>query len=263
MKIEEIQAKKSLGQNFLKDENILQKIKDSVKVTDKDLIIEIGLGMGALTKYLVNKGCDYLGYEIDERMRPYLANFASENKRIIFADFLKRDLKADISSIYQHIYVIANIPYYITTPIIEHIINNLDVNEMVLLVQKEVANRFTAVPGSSDYGYFTVLLNHYFVVEKLFDVSPTSFFPSPKVVSSVVKFTKKQSIWEVNIESFQKFVKQIFAQKRKTLKNNLKMYDFSIVLEILQEFHYSSTVRAEELSYEVILKLYQRLVLKH
>ena len=113
-----IPAKKSLGQNFLKDENILRKIADSFDVTEKDLIIEIGPGMGALTKYLIQKSSDLLCYEIDERLKDTLLSFSKENVQIIFDDFLKRNLKEDLQKDYEKIYVIANIPYYITTPII-------------------------------------------------------------------------------------------------------------------------------------------------
>ena len=260
--MKEVNAKKSLGQNFLKDESVLEKIASSVDTTKEDLIIEIGPGMGALTKYLVQKDSSYLGYEIDKRMKPYLDKYQSKNHNIIFDDFLKRDVVKDINADYSRIYVIANIPYYITTPIIEHVLKSLEVSGMVLLVQMEVANRFSASPGSRDYGYFTVLLNHYFKIQRLFDVAPSCFNPSPKVMSSVVKFVRKDTICEVNMDCFQKFVKQIFAQKRKTLKNNLKMYDWDIVLEILTFYGYSINTRAEELSYEVILELYQKLVLK-
>ena len=177
-----IPAKKSLGQNFLKDENILRKIADSFDVTEKDLIIEIGPGMGALTKYLIQKSSDLLCYEIDERLKDTLLSFSKENVQIIFDDFLKRNLKEDLQKDYEKIYVIANIPYYITTPIIEHILaSGLIIHGMTLLVQKEVAMRFSAKPGSKDYGYFTVFLQHYFFVQKLFDVHPHAFSPPPKV----------------------------------------------------------------------------------
>ena len=122
--MEKIIAKKSLGQNFLKDENVLQKIANTFEVSSHDLIVEIGPGKGALTKYLVQKSCDLICYEIDERMKDILDSFQSERVQIIFDDFLKRDLAADIKKNYTHIYVIANIPYYITTPIIEHLLTS-------------------------------------------------------------------------------------------------------------------------------------------
>ena len=147
--MKELQAKKSLGQNFLKDENVLNKIANSID-TDNDLIIEIGPGMGALTKKLKNKNSYLIAYEIDERTKEYLLPLEDEKTKIIYKDFLKTDIKEDIKNLdykYNNIYIIANIPYYITTPIIEHIIDEkIDVKAMSLLVQNEVANRFNLIP---------------------------------------------------------------------------------------------------------------------
>ena len=259
--MDNIVAKKSLGQNFLKDEQVLQKIANSFETQENDLIIEVGPGKGALTKYLVLKEGDYLGYEIDTRMIDFLSKYTSRNKKIIYEDYLKQDL-SNISS-YQHIYVVANIPYYITTPIIEHTLQSLPVDGMTLLVQKEVAQRFSALPGSRDYGYFTVLLNHFFTIEYLFDVAPALFDPPPKVMSAVVKLVRKRDIKEVELNSFQSFLKLILSKKRKTLKNNLKGYDFQVISSILLKYGYSLQARAEELSYNTILELYQKLVLKN
>ena len=259
--MDQVVAKKSLGQNFLKDEFVLQKIASSFETNDGDLIIEVGPGKGALTKYLVEKKGDYLGFEIDSRMVPYLEKYTSSKKRILYSDYLKQDLKEVFS--YRHIYVVANIPYYITTPIIEHTMKSLDVDGMTLLVQKEVAQRFSARPGSRDYGYFTVFLNHFFEIKLLFDVPPTLFDPPPKVMSSVVKMIRKRDIHQVDIDSFQTFLKMMFAQKRKTLKNNLKTYSWEDILSVLLKHGYSIQVRAEELSYECIMELYQKLVLKN
>lgn len=261
MNMDQIVAKKSLGQNFLRDETVLQKIASSFETNEGDLIIEVGPGKGALTKYLVEKEGDYLGFEIDFRMAPYLDKYISSRKRILYSDYLKQDLK-EIPS-YEHVYVVANIPYYITTPIIEHTMKSLDVDGMTLLVQKEVAQRFSARPGSRDYGYFTVLLNHFFEIELLFDVPPTLFDPPPKVMSSVVKMVRKRAIDEVDMDSFQSFLKSVFAQKRKTLKNNLRNYSWEDALTILLKHGYSIQVRAEELSHECIIELYQKLVLKN
>ena len=160
--METVRAKKSLGQNFLKDESVLQTIADSFETNEKDVIIEIGPGMGALTKYLIKKPSKLICYELDERMKAYLSGYENEKCHIIYDDFLKRNIKEDIID-YEHLYVIANIPYYITTPILEHILNSgVVVSGMTILIQKEVALRFTAQPKSKDYGYFTVYLKHFF-----------------------------------------------------------------------------------------------------
>lgn len=256
--MKDLNAKKSLGQNFLKDDNILNRIADSIKTKD-DLIIEIGPGMGALTKKLINKDSYVIAYEIDERTKDYLLPLENEKTKIIYKDFLKTDIKEDIKDIkYNNLYVIANIPYYITTPIIEHIINeNINVKAMTLLVQKEVAERFSAKPKTKEYGAITVYLNYFFEVEKLFNVKNTCFSPVPKVDSTVVKFTKKENIYDVDNEKFFKFVTECFNQKRKTLKNNLKNYDWEKVKDVLDKNNILESCRAEELSLEKFIEIYK------
>ena len=251
-----IVAKKSLGQNFLKDEKVLEKIAHSFPVSERDLIIEIGPGQGALTKYFIQMPSALLCYEIDERMNDILVHFKSERCSIIFDDFLKRDIASDIKNNYEHIYVIANIPYYITTPIIEHLLfSGIPISGMTLLVQKEVAERFLAKPKSKDYGYFTVLLNHFFTMEKVVDVPPEAFRPSPKVYSTVVKFEKKNRMIELDIIKFMDFLKKAFKFKRKTLRNNLGN---SLWLDkFLIDRNYSLSIRAEELSYEDFVDLFR------
>ena len=259
--MQNLKAKKSLGQNFLQDENILSKIADSIE-TNNDLIIEIGPGMGALTKKLINKNSYVIAYEIDERTKPYLLPLENEKTKIIYKDFLETDLKEDLKNLnYQKLYIIANIPYYITTPIIEHIIDSeINIDSMVLLVQKEVAERFSAKPKSKDYGSLTVYLNYYFNIEKLFNVKNTCFNPIPKVDSAVVKFIRKDNISDINNKDFSKFVKECFSMKRKTLRNNLKNYDFNTVKEVLFENGYNESVRAEELDLDTFVKLYNKIV---
>ncbi|MBE6160950.1 MAG: ribosomal RNA small subunit methyltransferase A [Firmicutes bacterium] len=259
--MQDLKAKKSLGQNFLNDDNILNKIANSID-TENDLIIEIGPGMGALTKKLIKKNSYLIAYEIDERTKPFLLHLENEKTRIIYNDFLKTNLKEDIKNItYNRLYIIANIPYYITTPIIEHIIESeIPVESMVLLVQKEVADRFSAKPKSKDYGSLTVYLNTYFKVDKLFDVKNTCFNPVPKVDSAVVKFTKKNNEYNIDSVKFSKFIKECFSMKRKTLKNNLKKYDFTIIKEILLENGYNESARAEELDLDTFIKIYMKIV---
>lgn len=249
-----IPAKKSLGQNFLKDENILQRIANSISVSQNDLILEIGPGKGALTKYLIQKGSNYLAYEIDSRMKPVLASLTD---KILWKDFLKSDLKNDLEQItYDNFYVIANIPYYITTPIIEHVIQSgILVNEMVLLVQKEVADRFCAKPHTKDYGYFTVYLNYYFEVFKEFEVSRKCFDPVPNVDSCVVHFKRKKSV-SLDQKLYFSFLKQCFSNKRKTLHNNLKSYDWNLIQSILKKYDISLSVRAEELPSYILEDLF-------
>lgn len=252
-----IPAKKSLGQNFLQNENILKKIAESCSTNESDIIIEIGPGKGALTKHLIKKNSYLICYEIDERMKPILDKFNNNKTKIIYQDFLKSDLKNDLKNLkYENIYIIANIPYYITTPIIKHVINTPKLKTMTLLVQKEVAKRLSAKPGSKDYGSLTVFLNYYFNISYLFDVKNTCFIPIPKVDSAVIQFTtKKIKPCLKNEEFFFQLVEDAFKMKRKTLKNNLKSYDWAKIEEVLINHKLSTLIRAEQIPLELYIEI--------
>lgn len=250
--------KKSLGQNFLKDKGILSKIKNSVDVNSDDLIIEIGPGQGALTKYLKEFGTQILCFEIDERVKPYLDQIEDDLTKVIYGDFLRVNIKEMLKEYkYNNIYVIANLPYYITTPIITSIIDSgVDVKEMVFMVQDEVANRFTSNPGVKDYGSITVYFNYYFDIEKLFIVNRKCFDPVPGVDSAVIKFKEKLSpIKSNNEELFFKLVKNSFMHKRKNIRNNLYMYDLEKINEVLMRHGFDLTCRAEQLSLEIFVDI--------
>lgn len=250
--------KKKFGQNFLKDKNIITKLANVVETNKKDLIIEIGPGAGALTEELVKKS-QLLAYEIDKDLEETLINkFKDNNFNIIFDDFLKRNLKEDLSQIkYDKLYVIANLPYYITTPIINKIINEkINVQEMVLMVQKEVGERFSAKLGTKDYSSITIFLNYYFDIKKEFIVSRNSFYPAPNVDSIIISLRKKEKKYNVkNEEIFFKLIRDSFVQKRKTLKNNLKEYNFLEIGKILQENNLPLDVRAENVPIEVFVEI--------
>ena len=250
--------KKKFGQNFLKDKNIITKIANVVETNKKDLIIEIGPGAGALTEELVKKS-QLLAYEIDKDLEETLINkFKDNNFNIIFDDLLKRNLKEDLSQIkYDKLYVIANLPYYITTPIINKIINEkINVQEMVLMVQKEVGERFSAKLGTKDYSSITIFLNYYFDIKKEFIVSRNSFYPAPNVDSIIISLRKKEKKYNVkNEEIFFKLIRDSFVQKRKTLKNNLKEYNFLEIGKILQENNLPLDVRAENVPIEVFVEI--------
>ena len=248
----EIKAKKSLGQNFLQDETILQNIANSVYTNTSDLIIEIGPGKGALTKYLKKKGSFLICYELDERLKDLLKKYEDNKTKIIFKDFLKANILEDSKNFnYENIYIIANIPYYITTPIIKHIINLEQLKSMTLLVQEEVARRICALPGSKSYGSLTVYLNYYFQIKYLFKVSKFAFNPVPKVESAVINFERKKEKSKVKSEElFFKLINDSFKMKRKTLKNNLKNYNWNKIKEVLNEKNLPEDIRAENLSLE-------------
>lgn len=242
--------KHSLGQNFLKDKGVLAKIVDSVDVTNDDLIIEVGPGQGALTKFLKLFHAYLRCFEVDTRVEKYLKAFEDEKTKVIYNDFLKVNLEDEIKDIkYKDLYVIANLPYYITTPIIEKMISSpLNVKAMVLMVQNEVADRLSAKVGSKDYGAITVFLNYYYDVEKLFFVSRKAFDPVPNVDSAVIKLSKKDKELEVKDKDlFFKLIQDSFRMKRKNIRNNLKSYDLDKILTVLQSYGLDLTVRAESI----------------
>lgn len=252
-----IQAKKSLGQNFLQDEEVLQKIANSINTKDNDLIIEIGPGTGALTKYLKKKNSYLICYEIDTRLKDILHKYEDNKTKIIYQDFLQANILKDAQIFnYNNIYIIANIPYYITTPIIKHIINLSNLKSMTLLVQKEVAKRFSAKPNTKDYGSLTVYLNYYFNINYLFDVKNIAFNPIPKVDSAVINFTIKDKKYNlINEETFFKLINDAFKMKRKTLKNNLKHLDWHKISEILTKHNLPENIRAEQIPIDIYIEI--------
>ncbi len=252
--MDKFKHKKSLGQNFLKDDNVLNKIVNTISLQPEDLVIEIGPGQGALTKKLVQKNVNLVCYEVDERTKPYLGKLCNSKTKIIFNDFMKADIKEDIGNIkYNNLYIIANLPYYITTPIIKKIIlDKLPVKSMILMMQKEVAERFSSNINSKEYGSITLYLNYYFKINKLFDVSRNSFDPIPNVDSSVVEFdVKTNKVLVENEELFFNIINDAFRQKRKNLKNNLKNYDLEKIATVLKSYGLNLQNRAENLSINV------------
>ena len=250
-----MKAKKSLGQNFLIDKTYILKIIDSIKNINFDLIIEIGPGKGALTKELKKKNCPLVAFELDKELEPILKLYEDNKTKIIYQDFLKVDLKNYIKD-NNKVLLIGNLPYYITTPILEHIIDsNIEINNMIFMVQKEVADRFCAICGTKEYGYFTLYLRYYYNIEKICDVPSTAFNPSPKVTSTIIKFTIRKNKPNINKEKYFKLIKDSFQLKRKTLKNNLKEYDWNKIKKILLEKNYKETIRAEELPEEMFITI--------
>lgn len=252
------QHKHSLGQNFLKDKSVLTRIIDSVDIKEDDLIIEIGPGQGALTKYLKLFHANLICFEIDTRVKKYLDNFLDDKTDIIYQDFLNIDLNKFLADYkYNKLYVIANLPYYITTPIIEKLSNsNLEFEAMVLMVQNEVANRLSAIPGTKDYGAITVLLKYLYDVQKLFFVSRKSFDPMPKVDSAVIKLTpRNDGFVATNFDVFNKLVRDAFKMKRKNLKNNLSSYNLDIINEVLNKYGLFLSDRAEMVCLDCFIEI--------
>lgn len=248
--------KKKYGQNFLKNISIIEKIVTSISPSSDDLIIEIGPGAGAITKKLKDYGSPLIAFEIDEETKQFLLPLEDEKTHIEYADFLELDLKSYLSSYtYRKLFIVGNLPYYITTPIVEHIIDShVEAESITIMVQKEVAERFLAKPKTKEYGYMTVLLNYHFAIEKITDVPKSDFIPAPKVDSTVLKLKPKKN-QTIDYEFFKKLLKSSFQFKRKTLGNNLKAYDREKIQKILEKHGLSFTNRAEEIDLEIFLEI--------
>lgn len=256
----EFHLKKKFGQNFIVDENIINNIIEKSKIDKNTLVIEIGPGAGSLTYKLSKVAKQVLCYEIDTTLEEVLKENLkdSTNVDILFQDFLKANVSQDLKKYsYEKVYVIANLPYYITTPIIMKIIEDqLPVDKMVVMVQKEVGNRFQAIPGTKDYNSLTVYLNCFYEIHKLMDVSRNVFLPKPKVDSIIVEFKKKEEKLPFeNPQLFFQLVRDSFGQKRKTLRNNLKNYPLEKIENVLKRHQMDLTVRAEALSLDIFIEI--------
>jgi 16S rRNA (adenine1518-N6/adenine1519-N6)-dimethyltransferase len=231
----EFQFKKSLGQNFLNDKNVINKIVESADIDKDTLVIEIGPGGGAITELMVPKAGNAILYEADDRLEEHLNELlkGNDNYRLVIGDFLKVNVLEDLKKYnYDKLYVVANLPYYITTPIIMKFVEDcVFPDKFVIMVQKEVAYRLSSKVGSRDYGSLTVFLNYYYDIKILFDVSKNCFIPKPNVESAVIRMDKKRD--RLNIDDmnlFKKIVRDSFVYKRKTIRNNLKKYDLNKVI---------------------------------
>lgn len=240
--------KKSLGQNFLQDENIIDKIVKCSNVDKDTLVIEIGPGAGAISKRIIPLSGYAILYEIDTRLEDILESTlkGNDNYKIIFNDILKQDISDDIKKFtFKKIYVVANLPYYITTPIITKLINEISPDKIVIMIQEEVADRLCAKVGSRDYGMITVALGARYDIKKLFKVSRNCFKPVPNVDSAVISMDRHNRYEILDNNIFDKLIKDAFRFKRKNLKNNLKGYDLSCIEKELLKSGYSLSDRAE------------------
>lgn len=248
--------KKSLGQNFLIDKNIINKIVDSIDSKKEDLIIEIGPGSGALTKELVKRESDIICFEIDERLKERLYSIDSKKLKIVFGDFLKIKLDDYIDySKYKNIYFVGNLPYYITTAIINKIVSESKPYQIVIMIQKEVADRFNAKVGTKQYNSLSLFLQYNFEIEKVCNVSKNCFEPIPKVDSCVLKLKSNKKRLANNEEKLFKLIKDAFKQKRKNLKNNLGNYDLDKIEKILNKFGKNLKNRAEEITLDEFIEI--------
>ena len=222
--------KKSLGQNFLTEPNILRKIVAAAEITKETNVIEVGPGIGALTEHLGQNANQVLAFEIDDRLIPVLADTLSPypNIKVIHQDVLKADLATIIKEEFKKelpVKVVANLPYYITTPIMMHFLESgIDIAEMVVMMQKEVADRISAQPVTKAYGSLSIAVQYYMEAQLAFIVPKTVFVPQPNVDSAILKLTKraKPAVDVTNEAEFFKLTKAAFQLRRKTLWNNLQ-----------------------------------------
>ena len=250
--------KKSLGQNFLHDENIIDKIVKYSEIDKDTLVIEIGPGAGALSKKTIPLSGYAILYEIDTRLKEILDDALNkyDNYEIIFNDVLKQDIAKDISRFnYKKVYVVANLPYYITTPIITKVIDEISPDKIVIMIQEEVADRLSASVGSRDYGMITVALGAYYDIKKLFKVGRNCFKPAPNVDSAVISLNKHNK-YEINDKIlFDKLIKDAFKFKRKNLRNNLNGYDLELIGNILEDNGFSLGDRAESIPVSLFIEI--------
>jgi len=250
--------KKSLGQNFLIDENIIDKIVKYSDIDKDTLVIEIGPGAGALSKRIIPLSGYSILYEIDTRLEKILNDMLMRNSNyeIVFNDVLKQDLVDDIKRFnYKKIYVVANLPYYITTPIITKVIDEISPDKIVIMIQEEVADRLSAVPKTKDYGMITVLLGSQYDIKKLFRVGRNCFRPAPNVDSAVISLDKNDRYNIFSREKFVNLIKDAFQYKRKNLRNNLKGYDLNKIADVLKQYDYSLNNRAEDIPVSVFIEM--------
>lgn len=261
--------KKSLGQNFLTDLNILKKIVAAAEVGEEDDVIEIGPGIGALTEQLAKSAHQVMALEIDSRLIPVLSETLSpyDNVKIVEQDVLKADLKELIAQNFDgrhKIKLVANLPYYITTPIVMHLLEvDVDFETIVVMMQKEVADRLAAQPGTKDYGSLSVAVQYEMDAKIAFIVPKTVFMPQPKVDSAIIALNRKDEKPDVPVDEpfFKKMVKGIFLHRRKSLWNNLQgLYGKDPLTKeklehALKNAEIEKSVRAERLSISQMVRL--------
>ncbi len=258
-----LRAKKNFGQNFLVDSSVTARIASNLR--EDSVVIEVGPGIGSLTEELARRVQHVRSYEIDERLLPVLEDTLQEykNVEIVLQDFMEADIENDLKPLvekYKHIEFAANLPYYITTPVLFKIFeSSIPFEKIVVMIQKEVADRFSAVPGTKEYGALSVESQYLYDVKKLFNVPRTAFNPAPNVDSAIVSFTvhKKNNSID-NEEKFFELVKACFKQRRKTLYNNLREYFDSsdLAKEVLAKAEIALETRAEMLNLDEYIRLY-------
>jgi 16S rRNA (adenine1518-N6/adenine1519-N6)-dimethyltransferase len=256
--------KKSLGQNFLIDPNILRNIVSHADLTKNSAAIEIGPGIGALTENLAREAGKVVAFEIDQRLLPVLADTLSpyDNVDIVHGDILEADVKKVLEeqlADYEDVMVVANLPYYVTTPILlKLLMDRLPIRGMVVMMQKEVADRITASPSTKAYGSLSIAIQYYMKAEVAMTVPKTVFMPQPNVDSAVIKLTRyeKPPVNVIDEDFFFKVSRGSFVQRRKTIINNLQSSlpngkeKKDLIVQCLEKVNVDPIRRGETLSIE-------------
>ena len=255
--------KKKFGQNFLSDETLLDEIVEKAGVTEDDVVLEIGAGKGALTNALIKRAKKVVSFEIDLDLQEYLTKrFEGQNVQFVFEDVMNctDDKLNDILG--GKFKLVANLPYYVTSPIITRFLQNENLESLTVMVQEEVADRIVSKEKSKDYGVLTIICKLYGDPQKVLRVTRDKFYPIPNVDSAIVRIDKKQNLLEKSeILGVISLVKQAFSMRRKKLSSNLEGSKFSKaeLEDKLIKRGFSSSARAEELSIDDFVWLYREL----
>lgn len=271
-----IRANKRYGQNFLVDDNILTSIVEGADITDEDLVIEIGPGLGNLTEYILDRARMAILVEIDSKMIDVLNDRLKERNNYILLneDILKLDIDKMVEDIenknnykYRKVKVVANLPYYITTPIIFKLLEGgKRIDDIVVMVQKEVALRMVANPKSKDYGILTLMIKYYSSANILMDVPNSCFIPEPGVTSSVIELKRYNKYSSKNEKLLFELIHKAFAQRRKKVINSLEKNNFNNMSkeqleELFRKCNINLNARAEEIELEKYIEIVDNIII--
>lgn len=249
--------KKKFGQNFIYDKNLLSAICDDAEIKENDEVLEIGAGAGTLTSCLAERAKKVVSYEIDEELKTHLLSLDLQNVQFIFGDIMNYSIEEIENNFEGNYKLIANLPYYITTPIIFKFLNNAKkLNSLTIMVQKEVAERIVAKEGNKDYGILSIMTAFYGNAKIDRTVSRKLFHPQPNVDSAVVTINiVKNKFKNVDAEKFYNLIKSLFSMRRKTVKNNLMKNGFS-EMQIVKLDDKILTNRSENFNMETLIEIY-------
>lgn len=268
LKDKQFRPSKKLGQNFLINPQIKQRIVNAANLQPKDIILEIGTGVGAITSILLTHKIKLIAIEVDKRLAELLTTKLKtyNNFTLYNIDALKVDWDKILFEYTQSsdVKLVANLPYSISSLLVLKIIRSQLISQATIMVQKEMADRLCAKVGTHAYNMFTILVQLFLDVQKLFDVDPSNFSPKPKVQSCVIQLTKKQPVSDLydisDFEVIDNFLHLAFSNKRKTLVNNLiAQYDKSKILNVLQQIQLPSMIRAEQINPCDLIKIMKAL----